>query len=48
MITIVLLLAGLPLLARPFLGRPRQPDRQARPAGTYAALLALMPAKATV
>ncbi len=48
-ITMVLLLAGLPLLARPFLG-PAGGSRAARflRAGTCAALLALMPAEAAV
>ena len=48
-ITMVLLLAGLPLLARPFLG-PAGDSRAARllRAGTCAALLALIPAEAAV
>ena len=48
-IAMVLLLAGLPLLARPFLG-PAGGSRAARflRAGTCAALLALMPAEAAV
>jgi len=48
-ITMVLLLAGLPLLARPFLG-PVNGGRAARflRAGTCAALLALIPAEAAV
>ena len=48
-IAMVLLLAGLPLLARPFLG-PAGGSRAARflRAGTCAALLVLMPAEATV
>jgi hypothetical protein len=48
-IAMVLLLAGLPLLARPFLG-PAGGSRAARflRAGTCAALLAMMPAEATV
>jgi hypothetical protein len=48
-ITMVLLLAVLPLLARPFLG-PAGGSRAARflRAGTCVALLALMPAEATV
>jgi hypothetical protein len=48
-ITIVLLLAGLPLLARRFFGPPGG-SRIARflRVGTYAAILALIPAKATV
>jgi hypothetical protein len=48
-ITMVLLLAGLPLLARPFLG-PAGDSRAARllRAATWAALLALMPAEAAV
>ena len=48
-ITMVLLLAGLPLLARPLLG-PVGDSRAARflRVGTCAALLALMPAEATV
>src|SRR5579863_8032103 len=45
-ITMVLLLAGLPLLARWFLGPPdNRSARRLRAAG-YAAILALMPAKA--
>jgi hypothetical protein len=49
LIAMVLLLAGLPLLARPFLG-PADSSRTARivRAGTCAALLALMPAEAAV
>jgi hypothetical protein len=48
-ITMVLLLAGLPLLARPFLG-PAHGGRAARflRAGTCVALLALIPAEAAV
>jgi hypothetical protein len=48
-ITMVLLLAGLPLVARPFLG-PANGGRAARflRAGTCAALLALIPAEAAV
>jgi hypothetical protein len=48
-ITMVLLLAGLPLLARPFLG-PVGDSRAARllRVSGYAAILALIPAKATV
>jgi hypothetical protein len=48
-ITVVLLLAGLPLLARPFLG-PVGGSRAARflRIGTCAAFLALMPARVTV
>ena len=48
-IAMVLLLAGLPLLARPFLG-PAGGSRAARflRAGTCAALLALLPAEAAV
>jgi hypothetical protein len=48
-ITVVLLLAGLPLLARPFLG-PVAGSRAARflRIGTCAAFLALMPARVTV
>jgi hypothetical protein len=48
-ITMVLLLAGLPLLARPFLG-PAGDSRGARflRAGTCAALLALIPVEAAV
>ena len=47
-ITMVLLLAGLPLLARPFLGPPdNRPARRLR-VGVYAALLALIPATVAV
>ena len=47
-ITMVLLLAGLPLLARWFLGPPDNRSARRLRVGCYAALLALIPATAAV